>query len=130
MAARSPRSSGVQKAIAMPEAPAREEQRAPVERAAERLRSLASARLRHKPGTPFVTEKDLFFLSVPNPQFPGIQLTETGALDHTYKYRRQAGHLDRQDTLNIPMTPEKLPPTSRHLIQSRLPATWSRLVSP
>ena len=98
--------------------------------AKELFRSLASARLRHKPGTPFVTERDLFFLSVPNPQFPGIQLTETGALDHTYKYRRQSGHLDRQDTLNIPMTPEKLPPTSRHLFESRLPSTWSRLVHP
>jgi glutamate racemase len=98
--------------------------------AKELFRSLASARLRHKPGTPFVTERDLFFLSVPNPKFPGIQLTETGALDHTYKYRRQSGHLDHQDTLNIPMTPEKLPPTSRHLIESRLPATWSRLVHP
>ena len=95
--------------------------------AKELFRALASARLRHKPGTPFVTEKDLFFLSVPNPQFPGIQLTENGALDHAYKYRRQPGHLDRQDTLNIPMVPEKLPPTSRHLIQSRLPTTWSRL---
>jgi glutamate racemase len=95
--------------------------------AKELFRTLASARLRHQPGTPFATEKDLFFLSIPNPHFPGIQLTETGALDHAYKYRRQPGHLDHQDTLNIPMAPAHLPPTSRNLIQTRLPTTWHRL---
>jgi glutamate racemase len=95
--------------------------------AKELFRTLASSRLRHQPGSPHVLTRDLFFLSVPNPRFPGIQLTETGALDHTYKYRRQPGHLDRQDTLNIPLQPDHLPTTSRNLIQTRLPITWSRL---
>lgn len=95
--------------------------------AKELFRALASARLRHRPGSPRVMEEDQFYLSVPNPAWPGIQLTETGALDHAYKYRRQPGQLDRQDTLNIPLTPDRLPATSRRLIETRLPTTWTRL---
>jgi len=95
--------------------------------AKELFRELASARLRHRPGTARASERDLFFISVPNPASPGVRLAETGALDHDYKYGRSPGQLGVEDTHNIPLTLDHLSPTSRNLILTKLPQVAERL---
>jgi glutamate racemase len=95
--------------------------------AKELFRQLASARLRHRPGTARASEQDRFFISVPNPTSPGVRLTDTGALEHDYKYGRSPGQLTVEDTLNVPLTLDQLSPTSRNLILTKLPKVAQRL---
>jgi len=97
--------------------------------AKELFRELASARLRHRPGTARASERDLFFISVPNPASPGVRLAETGALDHDYKYGRSPGQLGVEDTHNIPLTLDHLSPTSRNLILTKLPQVAERFAA-
>lgn len=97
--------------------------------AKELFRQLASARLRHQPSATRATERDLFFISVPNTASPGVQLAETGALDHDYKYGRSPGNLTIEDTLNVPLTLDDLSATSRNLIQTKLPQVAARLTA-
>lgn len=95
--------------------------------AKELFRSLASAKLRRTTQDSPSTTGDLFFISVANPQSPGIRLNADGGLDRDYKYGREAGRLDLEDTRTIPMTPQQLPEPSLNLIRSRLPEVWRRL---
>lgn len=93
--------------------------------ARELFRSLALARLRSKAPDP--SAPDLFFISVPNPDCPAAKLTSTGAFDPDYKYQRQPGHLDIEDTKIIPMRLNALPASSANLIREKLPAVSKRL---
>lgn len=95
--------------------------------AKELFRQLASARLRRSPDTQSGTAKNLFFISVPHPTSPGVQLAETGALDHAYKYGRNPGNLGIEDTLNIPLTLDQLSAASRNLIETKLPQVAKHL---
>ena len=71
---------------------------------------------------------DLFYLSVPNPAWPGVGLAAAdGALTYEYKYGRQPGQVGREDTINVPMTPEKLPGATAKLVREKLPLTWRSL---
>ena len=70
---------------------------------------------------------DLFYLSVPNPAWPGVGLAADGALTYEYKYGRQPGQVGREDTINVPMTPEKLPGATAKLVREKLPLTWRSL---
>jgi len=92
--------------------------------ARELFRELASARIRAKEAPPI---PDSFYLSLPNPQRTELPLTADGGLEKDFKYSRLPGELDRQDTVNIPMTPERIPGTTRKLIETRLPEVWKRL---
>ncbi len=91
--------------------------------ARELFRELASARLRAKKaeGT------DRFFLSIPNPQRQDLPLTADGGLEKAFKYSREPGRLEVEDTVNVPMTRERIPATTRQLIERRLPQVWRRL---
>ncbi len=93
--------------------------------ARELLSELAKARLRRKGGAE--TEENRFFISVANPRCAAAKLTDTGVLDHDYKYGRETGHLDIEDTLVVPMTRGGLPEVSRRLVETKLPAVWQRL---
>ena len=70
---------------------------------------------------------DLFYLSVPNPAWPGVGLAADGSLSYEYKYGRQPSQVGREDTLNVPMTPEKLPGATAKLVREKLPLTWRSL---
>lgn len=91
--------------------------------ARELFRELARARLRTKTGTPPDVQ---FFLSAPNPAFPGAKLTPDGALDADYKAGRSLGRFDVEDTVAVPLTAETLPASSAKLVQS-LPAVWQQM---
>ena len=93
--------------------------------ARELFRALASASLR-APRNSKAT-RDSFFISIPNPQRKDLPLTSDGSLEKTFKYSRLHGEFDRQDTVNVPMSPERIPITTRRLIETKLPQVWQRL---
>lgn len=95
--------------------------------AKELFRTLASARLRLKPGEPRRLERDAFFISVPNPACKDARLAADGALDKEYKYGRATGRLEIEDTINVPMRPAMLPAASLNLLRTKLPEVWKRL---
>ncbi len=95
--------------------------------ARELFRELAQAKLRLKPGEKCVLEQGQFYLSVPRVEEVGIQLSGDGSLDKDYKYSRSPGHLDFEDTKNVPLTAELIPVNSAKLVKERLPAVWKSL---
>ena len=70
---------------------------------------------------------DLFYISIPNPAWPGVGLVADGSLSYEYKYGRQPNQVGREDTINVPMTPEKLPGATAKLVREKLPLTWRSL---
>lgn len=92
--------------------------------ARELFRELAAAKMRAKAAPPI---QDSFFLSIPHPHIRSLPLTADGGLEKDFKYSRLPGELDREDTVNLPMTPERIPGTTRKLIETRLPQVWKRL---
>jgi glutamate racemase len=95
--------------------------------AKELFRSLASVRLRVKQGEMSKLDHDEFFISVPNAACPTVKLAENGALDSSYKYGRNTGGFDVEDTKNVPMQFSTLPKASVRLIQEKLPEVAKRL---
>lgn len=95
--------------------------------AKELFRTLAVARIRIGTGERCIAERDLFFISVPNRRWPGVKLAPDGSLDAEYKYGRDVGQLDVEDTWPIPMRASEMPATSLNLIRTHLPRTWERL---
>ncbi|MEZ5385875.1 MAG: aspartate/glutamate racemase family protein [Prosthecobacter sp.] len=93
--------------------------------ARELFGELAKARIRRKAGA--ADAKNLFFISVANPRCLSAKLAEAGVLDHAYKYGREPGHLEIEDTLVVPMTRSGLPEVSRRLVEAKLPTVWARL---
>ena len=95
--------------------------------AKELFRTLASARLRLKPGESCRLDHDEFFFSVANPACKDARLAADGTLDKGYKYSRATGKLDLEDTINVPMRAENLPAASLNLVRTKLPEVWARL---
>ncbi len=103
----------------------------PAELTAKQLfRELARSQKRNLRGK-FEPERDAapvrFFMSVANPSCKEVKLAADGSLDQDYKYSRQPGRLNVEDTLCVPMRVSLLPPSSVQLIHSRLPEVWRRL---
>jgi glutamate racemase len=92
--------------------------------ARELFRELARAGLRGGAGNRM---NDSFYLSIPNPLRMDLPLTSDGGLEKEFKYSRSPGELGREDTVNVPMTLERIPATTRKLIENRLPQVWGRL---
>lgn len=90
-------------------------------------RLLGEAGLRRPTAEAAPAGSDRFYISVANPRWPGVKLDADGGLDRAYKYGREPGDLNREDTLVVPLTPERLPTSSRKLVRERLPATWASL---
>jgi len=95
--------------------------------AKELFRGLAVARLRLRHAERRATDRDLFFISVANPSWPGIRLAPDGSLDAEYKYGREDGGLEAEDTRAVPMRVDRLATSSTNLIQTHLPNVWKRL---
>ena len=95
--------------------------------AKELFRELARAKLRLGNQENRTKQKDQFFISVPDPNWPQIRLTPEGALDRDYKYGRATNKLDVEDTRVVPMATRLLPESSLNLIRTRLPEVWNRL---
>jgi glutamate racemase len=95
--------------------------------AKELFRALAKARLRFDGLENENRQRDQFYISVADPQWPAIRLNAEGGLDREYKYSRLTGQLDIEDTRAVPMTKELLPESSLNLIRTRLPYVWTRL---
>ena len=85
-------------------------------------RALDASNLRLPAGMKPAAERDLFFLSVANPKWPGVQLEPDGGLTKEFKYGRDAGNPGREDTVIVPMTMDNLPASTAHLVRTRLPA--------
>ena len=92
--------------------------------AAELYRLLAARELR---ATAPRADGDRFFLSVANPQARGVTLDAEGGLAKAYKYSRDPGHPERDDTLVVPMAPATLPANGAALVREHLPVTWASL---
>lgn len=92
-------------------------------------RSLAQAKLLRPSSGTQAAGGDQFYISVANPNWPGVKLDAEGGLDRPYKYGRSAGDLNREDTIVVPLTPDRLPASSRKLVSERLPATWASLTA-
>jgi glutamate racemase len=73
---------------------------------------------------------DLFYISVPNPAWPGVGLASDGSLAYEYKYGRQPGQVGREDTINVPLTADMLPAPTAKLVREKLPLTWHSLQAP
>jgi len=93
--------------------------------ARELFRELAAARIRARESK----GSDAFYLSIPIPipMRSDLKLTADGGLEKDFKYSRMPGELDREDTVNVPMTRERIPATTRKLIETKLPEVWKRL---
>jgi glutamate racemase len=87
-------------------------------------RSLHGAKMRVDPKS---AARDLFFVSVPNPAWPGVGLAADGSLTYEYKYGRQPGQVGREDTINVPLTADMLPAPTARLVREKLPLTWKSL---
>jgi hypothetical protein len=70
---------------------------------------------------------DQFFLSIPNPAWKGVGLAADGSLSYEYKYGRAPGQVGREDTINIPLTTDRLPGATAGLVRDKLPLTWRSL---
>lgn len=93
--------------------------------ARELFGELAKAKLRRKSDA--AKEENRFFISVANPHCAEAKRSDTGVLDHDYKYGRETGNLEMEDTIVVPMTRAGLPEVSRRLVETKLPAVWERL---
>lgn len=92
--------------------------------ARELFRDLAHTRLRNKASHTPPTCR--FFVSVPDPQAPGIQLAGDGSLEPKYKGERKTGRFDMEDTVVVPLTARTLPDNSARLVRA-LPTVWRQL---
>lgn len=89
-------------------------------------RSLQGAQLRSVQTS---STGDQFYFSVPNPRWPGVALAADGSLSYAYKYGRLPNQVGREDTVNVPLTPERLPGATANLVREKLPLTWRSLQS-
>lgn len=95
--------------------------------ARELFRELARAKLRLKPGETPALPRHAFYISVANRDCATVKLSADGTLDREYKYGREPGRLEIEDTVNVPMRAAQLPAVSRNLVEQKLPLVWSSL---
>lgn len=91
------------------------------------FQELAREGIRCRDGGGRPVRHDLFFLSVPNPASSDAIVAPGGGLDYDYKYGRNPGDFDTEDTVFVPMTRALLPETGRKLVREKLPLVWERL---
>ena len=95
--------------------------------ASELFRELALARLKVKKGQASVLPQHQFFFSVPNPACLAAKIAANGALEYDYKYGRQPGRYDLEDTIAVPLTPDRIPAASQKLVENSLPLVWNNI---
>jgi glutamate racemase len=100
----------------------------PAEKTADELyRTLSTEKLW---ATHPVAAADRYFITVANPQAPGVALDPEGGLSTAYKYGRTPGHPEREDTEVVDLTIATLPKSGAALIRDHLPLTWAGLTRP
>jgi glutamate racemase len=72
-------------------------------------------------------DRDQFFVSIPNPAWPGVGLAADRSLAYGYKYGRKPGQVGREDTVDVPLTADMLPAPTAKLVREKLPLTWKSL---
>ncbi len=97
--------------------------------AKELFRETARRKLLRKSSADSPKSGDLFFISIANQNCPQAVINSDQSLDRDYKYSRDPGHLEIEDTICVPMKIELLPESSVSLIRSRLPEVWRRMQS-
>jgi glutamate racemase len=95
--------------------------------AKELYQRLIETRRLLRPGTSATPERDAFYISVANPASPGVRLDAAGGLETAYKYGRNPGQFNVEDTKNVPLQIAGLPAASARLIREKLPAVARRL---
>lgn len=91
------------------------------------FQELARHRIRASAAKQPATKWHSFYLSVPNPNSKAAVLAPEGGLDHAFKYGRDTGDYQTEDTVVVPMTRAALTDSGRRLVRDNLPATWERL---
>ena len=74
-----------------------------------------------------VIDSDQFYISVPNSQAEGIELTTTGDFTYDYKYGRNQGNLQTEYVKRIPLNTDMMDQTTTDLIRENLPTVWERI---
>ena len=64
------------------------------------------------------------FISVPSPTVASSNLANDGGLAGEYKYGRNAGNADQEDTRFVPLTVDQLPEVLIELLKSHCPNIW------
>jgi len=64
-----------------------------------------------------------FFITVPNPAYPGVALTESGWFTYDYKYGRRPG-LDGADVLRVPLTEHRVGSAAWDRLRRDVPSTF------
>src|SRR3569623_3018453 len=89
--------------------------------AKELFRELARTKLRLKSNEVSAMPEERFFITIPNPVWPGVKLTASGAFDRGYQHSRACGEFDRLDFSHVPMTRTLLPATTAGMIEHLMP---------
>ena len=69
-----------------------------------------------------------FYVTVPNPDWPGVELDSGGGFTYTYKYGRSSGGLEARDVRVVPLTTRFFDAATARRLEQQLPAVW-RLLS-
>lgn len=92
--------------------------------------ALAEKQLLLKPEDAASKTSDEFYISVPNPLCPGVELRPDGrSLTHDYKYGRSPGDFDAEYVKRVPMNRENLGESALETIRISMPAVWERLTA-
>ena len=75
----------------------------------------------------FTPQIERIYLSVPAPQIASTLLTTDGGLNSEYKYGRDAGEPEREDTRTIPLTIDVLPMSLVELLKNQCPNIWKKM---
>jgi len=75
----------------------------------------------------FGPQIERIYLSVPAPQVASTLLTTDGGLNSEYKYGRDAGEPEQEDTRTIPLTIEVLPMSLVELLKNHCPNIWKKV---
>jgi glutamate racemase len=67
------------------------------------------------------------FVSVPAATVSSKDLTQDGGLAHDYKYGREAGNFESEDTVYVPLTRPLMPANLVELMTKHCPGTWGAI---
>lgn len=100
----------------------------PAEHVARRLYQALStgSRRRQSADARLQATRGEFYITVPNPGHPGMQLASHGGFTQSYKYGR-ANSLGVEDVRIVPLTPGQLAPDVSARLERRLRAAWDLL---
>ncbi|MBN2289326.1 MAG: aspartate/glutamate racemase family protein [Candidatus Glassbacteria bacterium] len=90
--------------------------------------ALCERRLLLAEGEEPLVSTDEFYISVPNSDLEGVELTPAGAFSYSYKYGRRAGRVELEYVKRVPMSAADLSPGAIGQIRTGMPEVWKRMV--